>query len=123
MYLFKRLIMAKDDYFVLVYKLLAILYTTLKNGKVVTDSELKELSEGLPLDYWEYILKSLSEDGYITGVKPISSLSGNSIQITTLQITPKGIEYLQDNSKMKKEKEVLKNIPQWIALITKFTIK
>ena len=115
--------MAKDDYFVLVYKLLTILYTTLKNGKVVTDSELKELSEGLPLDYWEYILKSLSEDGYITGVKPISSLSGNSIQITTLQITPKGIEYLQDNSKMKKAKEVLKNIPQWIALITKFTIK
>lgn len=43
--------MAKDDYFVLVYKLLTILYTTLKNGKVVTDSELKELSEGLPLDY------------------------------------------------------------------------
>ena len=123
MYLFKRLIMAKDDYFVLVYKLLTILYTTLKNGKVVTDSELKELSEGLPLNYWEYILKSLSEDGYITGVKPISSLSGNSIQITTLQITPKGIEYLQDNSKMKKAKEVLKNIPQWIALITKFTIK
>ena len=106
--------MAKDDYFVLVYKLLTILYTTLKNGKVVTDSELKELSEGLPLDYWEYILKSLSEDGYI---------SGNSIKITTLQITPKGIEYLQDNSKMKKAKEVLKNIPQWIALITKFTIK
>lgn len=115
--------MAKDDYFVLVYKLLPILYTTLKNGKVVTDSELKELSEGLPLDYWEYILKSLSEDGYITGVKPISSLSGNSIKITTLQITPKGIEYLQDNSKMKKAKEVLKHIPQWIALITKFTIK
>ena len=115
--------MAKDDYFVLVYKLLTILYTTLKNGKVVTDSELKELSEGLPLDYWEYILKSLGEDGYITGVKPISSLSGNSIKITTLQITPKGIEYLQDNSKMKKAKEVLKNIPQWIALITKFTIK
>ena len=115
--------MAKDDYFVLVYKLLTILYTTLKNGKVVTDSELKELSEGLPLDYWEYILKSLSEDVYITGVKPISSLSGNSIKITTLQITPKGIEYLQDNSKMKKAKEVLKNIPQWIALITKFTIK
>ena len=30
--------MAKDDYFVLVYKLLTILYTTLKYGKVVTDS-------------------------------------------------------------------------------------
>lgn len=113
--------MAKDDYFVLVYKLLEILYAMLKKGKVITDDELKELSDGLPQEYWEYILKSLDKEGYITGIIPIYSLNGNSIKIINLQITPKGIEYLQDNSKMKKAKEAVKHLPQWLALITKFT--
>ena len=112
--------MAKDDYFVLVYKLLEILYLTLKSGKVVTNDKLKELGEGIPLDYWEYILKTLNHEGYIVGVLPISSLSGDSIKITNLQITPKGIEYLQDNSKMQKVGEFLKNSLQWIELIAKF---
>lgn len=112
--------MAKDDYFVLVYKLLEILYTVLKSGKAVTNDELKELSDGIPLSYWEYILKALSKEGYVTGVVEIKSLSGNSIKLINLQITPKGIEYLQDNSKMQKAKEFVKNLPQWIALLAKF---
>lgn len=112
--------MAKDDYFVLVYKLLEILYAVLKSGKAITNDELKELSNGLPLDYWEYILKKLNEEGYVTGVIPISSLSGDSIKITNLQITPKGIEYLQDNSMMQKAKEAVKHLPQWLSLIAKF---
>ncbi|GFZ27250.1 YjcQ family protein [Lactobacillus corticis] len=112
--------MARDDYFVLVYKLLKILYLTLKSGKAVTSDELKELSEGIPLDYWEYILKSLYEEGYVTGVISVNTLSGSSIKVTNLQITPKGIEYLQDNSKMQKAAEFVKNLPQWISLIAKF---
>lgn len=92
--------MAKDDYFVIAYKLLTILYVSLKNGKTISNDQLKKLSEGIPFEYWEYILKSLSEKGYIVDVVPISSLSGESIKINNIQITPKGIEYLQDNSKM-----------------------
>lgn len=115
--------MARDDYFVLVYKLLKILYLTLKSGKAVTNDELKKLSEGIPLDYWEYILKSLNEEGYITGIVPVNTLSGNSIKIINLQITPKGIEYLQENSKMKKAGEFVKKLPQWIELIAKLKSK
>lgn len=112
--------MAKDDYFVIAYKLLTVLYVALKNGKAISDDQLKELSEGIPFEYWEYILKTLSEEGYIVGVVPISSLSGDSIKIDNLQITPKGIEYLQDNSKMQKIKEALKETRSWLELLAQF---
>lgn len=112
--------MARDDYFVLVYKLLKILYTILKSGKAITNDELKDLSEGIPSDYWKYILKTLNEEGYINGIVEVDTLIGNSIKIINLQITPKGIEYLQDNSKMQKSAEFVKNLPQWISLIAKF---
>lgn len=36
--------MTKDDYFVIVYKLLMILYTSLKHGKAITEEELNSLS-------------------------------------------------------------------------------
>lgn len=113
--------MAKDDYFVIAYKLLTILYVSLKNGKTISNDQLKKLSEGIPFEYWEYILKSLSEEGYIVGVVPISSLSGESIKINNIQITPKGIEYLQDNSKMQKVKDFLKETRNWIELLAQFT--
>jgi len=113
--------MAKDDYFVIAYKLLTILYVSLKNGKTISNDQLKKLSEGIPFEYWEYILKTLSEEGYIVGVVPISSLSGESIKINNIQITPKGIEYLQDNSKMQKVKDFLKETRNWIELLAQFT--
>lgn len=113
--------MAKDDYFVIAYKLLTILYVSLKNGKTISNDQLKKLSEGIPFEYWKYILKSLSEEGYIVGVVPISSLSGESIKINNIQITPKGIEYLQDNSKMQKVKDFLKETRNWIELLAQFT--
>lgn len=112
--------MARDDYFVIAYKLLTILYVLLKNGKTISNEQLKELSEGIPFEYWEYILKSLSEEGYIVGVVPISSLSGDTIKINDLQITPKGIEYLQDNSKMQKVKDFLKETRNWLELLAQF---
>lgn len=114
--------MVRDDYFLLVYKLLKILYTILKSGKAITNDELKDLSEGIPSDYWKYILKTLNEEGYINGIVEVDTLIGNSIKIINLQITPpKGIEYLQDNSKkMQKSAEFVKNLPQWISLIAKF---
>ncbi|AZN76471.1 hypothetical protein CXB72_04675 [Lactobacillus acidophilus] len=112
--------MAKDDYFVIAYKLLTILYVSLKSGKTISNDQLKQLSEGIPFEYWEYILKSLNEECYVTGVISISSLSGDSIKITNLQITPKGIEYLQDNSKMQKVKDFLKETRSWFELLAQF---
>ena len=112
--------MAKDDYFVIAYKLLSILYASLKSGKTISNDQLKKLSDGIPVEYWEYILKSLNDEGYVTGVVPISSLSGDSVKVNNIQITPKGIEYLQDNSKMQKVKDFLKETRSWLELLSQF---
>ena len=62
--------MSKDDYYVIVYKILAYLYVQLKKGEVVEaemlmyDGDLFQINR----TYWVYIFENLSKDGYITGL-------------------------------------------------------
>ena len=93
--------MAKDDYYVVVYKILAYLYVQLKNGDVI-DSKIISFDGKLfniPERYWTYIIVHLYQDGYIENIED-------------MQITPKGIDYLLNNSLLEKAKEFLKNIKE-----------
>ena len=60
--------------------------------------------------YWIYIFKNLSDDGYIKGLFNIEVGDGYYLkeQFTNCQITPKGIEYLCENSLAEKAKQFLK---------------
>lgn len=113
--------MAKDDYSVIAYKLLSILYALLKQGKAITQGELDELGSGIDEEYWNFILVSLYEEGYVTGLKPTHTITGNSVKIINLKITVKEIQYLQDNSKWQKVKDYLSHTADWIELLAKFT--
>ena len=64
-------IMAKDDYFVLVYKILAYLYTVLKEGRSPDAKMLQYDSTllGVNEPYWAYIMENLQAQGYITGLR------------------------------------------------------
>lgn len=106
--------MAKDDYFVVMYRLLKILYSNLKQGKQISDREFAELQGTLNQRYWEYILSNLMNDGYITGITPIRTLSGDTIKCHDVMITPLGIEYLFSNSMMERVKNTLKDIKDTI---------
>lgn len=112
--------MAQDDYFVVAYKLLKLLYEALKQGQTLSKKELDVLSSTLNNEYWIYILSNLYKEGYISGVTPINTLTGSSIKITSLQITPKGIQYLHDNSTFQQVKEMLSKSPAWLELLAKF---
>jgi hypothetical protein len=60
--------------------------------------------------YWDYVLRHLIEGGYIEGAILLSILGQEDpgVKITgKLNITPKGIEYLDENSMMKKAKAFL----------------
>jgi hypothetical protein len=101
--------MAKDDYHVIVYRILSYLYTRLKAGEptdgrmISADSKYFRINER----YWEYIIKALVNQGFISGVT-ISKTWGNDVIINGLdyaQITPAGIEYLCDNSFMKRQRD------------------
>lgn len=105
--------MSKDDYQVLVYKILLYYYGCLKR-KITFDSETFHHSIGKDIDenYLADIFNMMSEEGYLNGVA-ITKAWGNililSCDLSDIKITAKGIEYLTENSSMAKVKEVLKS--------------
>ena len=113
--------MAKDDYFVLVYRILAYLYYCVKEGVKPDMTYLTYNTEHFPIceSYWEYIIENMFEDGLIKGVAIAKGLNKGigRIKIINLMITPKGIEYLRDNSNMEKAKEFLKSIKEIVPFI------
>ena len=115
--------MAKDDYHAVVYQILSYLYIQLKAGKT---ADVEKLScsglFGINERYRLYIFENLYKEGYITGVrerKPYinESPEGKYIDLTYCEITPKGIEYLSDNSFMKKAMEFFKDVKNIIPLV------
>ena len=70
--------MAKDDYFVLVYKILAYLYTVLKEGRSPDAKMLQYDSTllGVNEPYWAYIMENLQAQGYITGLTVVAAWGG-----------------------------------------------
>lgn len=106
--------MAKDDYYVIVYKLLAYLYLQLKGGEPVEERMVSNESPLFKINesYWRYIIKHLYEDGYIEGIS-ITKIFGKGVVFGDLQdmmITPKGIDYLCNNSLFEKAKDFLRDI-------------
>lgn len=106
--------MAKDDYFVLVYKIPAYLYTVLKEGRS-TDAKMLQYDStllGVNEPYWAYIMENLQAQGYITGLTVVAAWGGvRSISnLERCQITPDGIAYLFENNLLAKAKELLKDV-------------
>jgi hypothetical protein len=107
--------MAKDDYFVIVYRLLKYLYACLKKSKdpstEVLDAEFFMIDE----KYWEYIIRHLKEGEYVEGVTLISLMNrpDKCVKIgLNFKITPKGIQYLEENPIFQKVKGAVKDIAE-----------
>ncbi len=111
--------MAKDDYFVIAYKILSYLYVCMKIGEVPDLSYLHYDTEDFPVcrAYWNDIFSNLIEEGYIRGVAavPVLGQTTHSIKLTEkLKITPAGIAYIQENSMMQRARNFLKEIKETI---------
>lgn len=63
---------------------------------------------------WEYIFEMLFENGYIKDLIIINSIGMKSIKINQVKITLKGLEYLSENSFMKKAANAVKGIADYI---------
>lgn len=109
--------MSRDDYHVLAYQLLSYLYDCLKAGErpetrhVVwcKGDERTRINER----YWNYILVHLRDAGYIEGLS--FKRTAGSVHITPfvtplLNITPQGIEYLEDDRMMQKARRFTKGL-------------
>lgn len=107
--------MAKNDYFVIAYRILIYLYACLKSDVTVDTEEISPAKLDITPKYWLYVLEHLQAEGYIEGVYIGKLLGGMpSVKLENIAITPKGIEYLQSNSTMEKAKEFLKTLNEII---------
>jgi hypothetical protein len=103
--------MAKEDYFVIAYKILR----TLKAAMRVEEFDTEQISAELlrvNVGYWENIILMLLREGYITGVRvvPILGRQSPGIKLENIKITEKGLVYLQENSMMRKAANLVKGI-------------
>lgn len=109
--------MAKDDYFVIVYQILAYLYQRLKKGEDVDEQMLAHDGPLFQVNkkYWAYILYHLDQSGLVEGACFVD-LDGldvpMAVRISCMRITPAGIEYLCNNSTIEKAKAFLKEIKE-----------
>jgi len=106
-------IVAKDDYFVVAYKILVYLYAVLKREIVFDNETFKRTvkKDVVNEDYFNDILYLMTEQGLISGLDFINVWGGNHVLVSDLsgaRITVAGISYLQDNDKMKRVGEILK---------------
>lgn len=106
--------MAKDDYHVIAFRVLAYLYECAKTGEKPNLRQLRKsepILEELTDSYWQYIIRHIFLDGYVEGVK-IGNVVGSFEQVDArdIAITPKGIEYLESDSMMKKAFKHLKGV-------------
>lgn len=106
--------MAKDDYFVLVYKILSYLYAVLKEGRPPEEKLLRHDSPLLGVNevYWAYIMEHLVQDGFVSGLIITPAWGGAKVvsELDHCQITPDGIAYLMENSLLAKARELLKDV-------------
>lgn len=101
--------MTKNDYYVLVYRVLMYLYNCLKNGEDVDASKLTPQWLGINERYFEYIFDTLDEEEFILNATYIEDHAGKHLQ-SDIMISPKGISYLHENSTIQKVKKSIKGI-------------
>ena len=116
-------IMAKDDYFVIVYKVLIYLYGCLKRKISFSNEEFESIAKNdIPEEYFEDVLQMMNDEGYIKGYVRLRVWGGEIItmEYSDIKITQKGIEYLCENSMMQKSKKILLESTDIVGKLIKF---
>lgn len=113
--------MSKNDYYVMAAKALVFLYKRLKKETEKGLEYLSPCTKQFPVDkdYFDYLLENLTKDGYISGVR-LTKIWGGGVIVTVteqINITPKGIDYLQENSKMRR---ILELLPEAAGIAAEF---
>lgn len=108
--------MAKDDYYVIVYKILSYLYSRLKNDEAVDARLLVHDSPmlGIKKGYWTYIIEHIWKQGLVEGIDMAHGMGDASevVGLENMRITPEGIGYLLDNNLLAKARKFLKEIKE-----------
>ena len=97
------------DNFKVIYKILKMLEKALDYEELDANAFSCE-NLGLSENRRDSILVMLQESGYKKGVVIVECLSGRAVNFSGMQITLKGLEYLNENSLMRKAANIAKGI-------------
>ena len=93
--------MAKNDYCVVVYKILNYLYEMLRDGRPIYCNEILNDGSLFPIlndEYWNTIIDNLISNGYIFDDETKLFADGiECAKMVTYSISIKGIEYMYQN--------------------------
>ena len=98
--------------FKVIYRILKYLEEHMDDERIDAE-EISHTKMGISFNRWEQLLWLMQSERYITGLRYTQTLSDAAPHVVTPispRITLKGLEYLEENSMMKKAAEVLKNI-------------
>lgn len=101
------------DNFKIIYKILKLLECSMdadEYDKTIITAERLNITQ----NRFDSILAMLQESGYIDGVLLFNVLGGRGVKIDTIRITLRGLEYLEENSFMKKASNIAKGISELI---------
>lgn len=112
--------MAQDDMYVIAYKILAYIYDCMKRGARPADSMLAHDGDMFRIEYsyWATIIKELVDKGYLNGVL-VSKMSDGTliVQFDDPKVTMEGVDFLKENSRMKKALAFLKDTKSALPFI------
>lgn len=97
-----------------------VIYKILKALEAAMDYDEADISVltadnfGITEARFNNIMKMLAENGYITGVYTIDTPGLHGLKLGDVKITLKGLEYLSENSLMRKAANLAKNIKETI---------
>ncbi|MRH08478.1 head protein [Lactobacillus reuteri] len=107
--------MSNNDFFTVAYKVLSYLKWCYENGKSPDVDILNADTFNISKVQFGNTLKMLKDHGYIDGVSITRTLNGTLvIAISNASITVEGLQYLAENSMMKKAYNVLKEVKDWL---------
>lgn len=108
----------KNNYFNVAYKILIYLKYCYENGISADPDILSPDNIGISEKQFILTLQMLLEDGYIKGVSLSPTIQGPTIinNIQDTYATSAGLQYLVENSMMKKVYNVSKEVRDWIPL-------
>ena len=102
------------DNFKIIYRILKYLEEHLGEENINLD-KISHERLGISFARWETLLRMMQEDGYIRGLTYEQTMSDSSPHVVlpiNPNITIKGLEYLTENTFMKKAAEALKAIKE-----------
>lgn len=100
------------DNFKVIYRILRYLEKAMDYDEPDVE-QISAKALGLSPQRWTSIMEMLATEGYVTGLSIKRSLDGETLlSVSVPRITLKGLEYLQENSLMKKAADIAKGVAE-----------